>query len=77
MGPRIAPKKGIKPLKSTVARPPLAVNTLALLALTLGALKAALKTAVKATVKGVIGKKAPPKARTTPLEWPTGKINKR
>jgi len=57
------PKKGIKPLKSTVA----------LLVSALGALKAALKAAVK----GVIGKKALPKAGTTPFEQLTGKINKR
>ena len=77
LGPRTAPKKGTKPLKSTIARPSPAVNIPALLVLTLGASKAAPKTTIKATVKGAIGKKAPPKARTTPLERPTRKINKR
>jgi hypothetical protein len=58
LGPEIAPKKGTRPLKSIVA----------CLASALGALKVALKATLKATIKGVIGKKAPPKARITPLK---------
>ena len=67
------PKKGIRPLKSTVARLPLVVNILAHLVLALGALKAILK----ATIKGVMGKKAPPKAGIITLKQLTRKINKR
>ena len=73
LSPKIAPKKGTRPLKSTVARPLLAVNILARPALAPSALKATLKAAAK----GVIGKKAPPKARRTLLKRPTRKINKR
>ena len=73
LSPKIAPKKGTRPLKSIVARPPPAVNILACPASAPGALKATLKAAAK----GVIGKKAPTKARITPLKRPTRKINKR
>ena len=73
-GPKTVPKKGTKSLKSIVACPLLAANTLALLT---GALKATPKTALQATTKGVIGKKALYKAKTTPLKRPTRKINKR
>ena len=70
-GPKTAPKKGTRPPKSTAARLALAPGALK------AALKVALKAALKAAVKRVIEKKAPPKARTTPLKRPTGKINKR
>ena len=66
LGPKTVPKKGIRPLKLTVA----------CLILALGALKAALKAApkaapkatLKAAVKGAIENKSLPKARTTPLK---------
>ena len=75
LGPKIAPKKGTRPLKLIVACLLLVLNILAYLALAPSALKAALKATLKATIKGVIGKKASPKARITPLKRPTRKIN--
>ena len=73
LGPKIAHKKGIRPLKLIVARSPLVVSVLAYLVLALGALKAT----VKATTKKAIGKKVPPKARITSLKRLTRNINKR
>jgi hypothetical protein len=83
LGPKIAPKKGTRPLKSIVARPALAPGALkaapkvAPKATLKAAPKATLKATLKATIKGVIGKKALPKVRITPLKRPAGKINKR
>ena len=65
LGPKIAPKKGIRPLKSTVAHPVSALG--ASKAASKVALKAAPKAAPKATVKGTIEKRPCPKLGQLPL----------